>query len=134
MIKGWKEWSVKFLKIYIVFILFALLVNLSMEVMIPTPEEKQMTGIIMFYLIFSFFGSLIYILKSYRPVKMGMLSFVIGFIMELIFMRPQWVLKIFGLNIGGDVIVAALVSSLYWFIAWGIPSYILQRYFFKVNT
>ena len=113
MIKGWKEWSVKFLKIYIVFILFALLVNLSMEVMIPTPEEKQMTGIIMFYLIFSFFGSLIYILKSYRPVKMGMLSFVIGFIMELIFMRPQWVLKIFGLNIGGDVIVAALVLSLY---------------------
>jgi hypothetical protein len=130
----WKERSVNFLKVYTVFILFALLVNLSMEILIPTPEEKQVAGIIMFYLIFSFFGSLIYLLKNYRPVKMGMLSFLIGFILEFAFMRPEWVLKIYGFNIGGDVIGAVLVSSLYWFIAWGIPSYALHRYLFKAKA
>jgi hypothetical protein len=130
----WKGKVVNFLKIYAVFILFALLVNLSMELLIPTPEEKQATMIIMFYMLFSLFGSLIYLLKNYRAVRMGLLSLVIGFVLEFAFMRPDWVLKIYGLNIGGDVIGAVLVTSLYWFIAWGIPSYVLHRYVFKTKS
>jgi high-affinity Fe2+/Pb2+ permease len=130
----WKERLVDFLKVYAVFILFALLVNLSMEILIPTAEEKQVTGIIMFYLIFSFLGSLIYLLKNYRPVKMGLLSLLIGFILEFAMMRPEWVLNIYNSNITGDVIGAVLVTSLYWFIAWGIPSYALHRFIFKAKT
>jgi hypothetical protein len=130
----WKERLVRFVKIYLVFILFALLVNLSMELLIPTPEEKQATGIIMFYMIFNLFGSLIYHLKSYRPFKMGLLSLLIGFILEFSFMRPDWVLKIYAFSIGGDVIGAVIVTSFYWFIAWGIPSYVLHRYIFKTKT
>jgi hypothetical protein len=128
-----KEMFVDFFKVYAVFILFPLLINLSMEILIPTAEEKQVTGIIMFFLIFSFFGSLIYLKKNYRWVKMGMLSLLIGFILEFAFMRPEWVLNIYNSNITGDVIGAVLVTSLYWFIAWGIPSFALHRLFSKLK-
>ena len=127
----WKERLVKFLEIYAVFVLSALLVNLSMELLIPTPEEKQALMIIIFYMMFSFFGSLIYLLKNYRPVRMGLLSLVLGFVLEFVLMKPDWVLKIYAFNVDGDAIGAVLVTSLYWFIAWGIPSYVLHRYVFR---
>jgi hypothetical protein len=130
----WKKRAVDFLKVYAVFILFSMLVNLSMELLIPTPEEKQATGIIIFYTIFSFFGSMIYLFRKYRPVRMGLLSLLIGFLLEFALMRPAWVMNIYGLSITGDVIGAVLVSSLYWFIAWGIPSYALHQYVFKAKS
>ena len=134
MLIMWKERLVDFLKVYSVFILFALLVNVSMEMLIPTPEEKQLTGIVLFYLMFSFFGSAVYLLKKYRALAMGLLSLVIGFVLEFAFMRPEWVLNIYAVTISGDVVGAVVVSALYWFVAWGIPSYILHRYLFRARV
>lgn len=117
----------KFLKIYAIFMVFVLVVNLSMEVFIPTPEEKNVLAIIIFYLIFNLFGSLIFFFKKYKPEIMGGLSFVIGFVLEFAFMRPDWVHRIYSLQIQIGLILAVAISALYWFIAWGIPAYILDR-------
>jgi hypothetical protein len=117
----------KFLKIYAVFMVFVLVVNLSMEVFIPTPEEKNVIAIIIFYLIFNLFGSLIFFLKSYKPEIMGGLSFVIGFVLEFAFMRPDWVNKIYALEISIGIFIAVVISAIYWIIAWGIPAYVLDR-------
>jgi hypothetical protein len=122
---------IRFLEIYAVFMVFALLVNLSMELLIPTPEEKQATGIVMFYALFSIPGSIVLLLKNYRPVRMGLLSLVLGFVFEFAFMLPDWVLNIYTLKMGGDVIGAVIVSAFYWFIAWGLPSYAVRKYLAK---
>jgi len=128
---------IKFLKIYSIFILFAILVNVSLEIIgaillkIPMPENNPITaiaGIVTFYLIFSFLGALIFLFKNYKARKMGLLSLIIGFVLEFTFMRPEWVQNIYAFKIGGDVIVAIIATSFYWFIAWGIPSYIIHKY------
>ena len=126
-----KDKLIKFVKIYFVFILIALLINLTMEMTIPTPEEKNAAGIAMFYMLFSLPGSLVLLLKNYKPLIMGFLSLVIGFIMEFTFMRPDWVMKIYTVQIGGDVIGAVIISAIYWFIPWSVPSFLLQRYILK---
>jgi hypothetical protein len=133
-----KDKIIRFLEVYLAFIGFALLVNLSLEILIPTPEEKQMAGIIMFYILFSFLGSLIFLFKNFRPLHMGLLSLIIGFILEFAFMRPDWVQNIYAFNISektiGPIVVAIIVSSFYWFIAWGIPSYLIHKYLLKTRA
>jgi hypothetical protein len=126
-----KDVIIRFLKTYAVFILIALLINLTMEMTIPTPEEKNAVGIVMFYLLFNFAGSIIFLLKNYRTRVMALLSFIVGFIMEFSFMRPDWVMKIYALQFTGDVVGAVIVSAIYWLIPWGVPAYILHRYVFK---
>ena len=120
----------KFLKIYIAFFLVAMLINLTMELTIPTPEEKNAFGIITLYILFSLPGSLIFLFKNYKPQIMGLFSLVIGFFFEFAFMRPDWVMKIYALNIG-ESIGAVIISAIYWFIPWSIPTYVLQRYIIK---
>jgi len=136
---------IKFLKIFLVFLLFALAANLSMEILVPTPErekivaehgwvymvQSKMTGLTIFYAMFSFVGGVVFLFKFYEPIKMGFLSFVVGFVLEFAFMNPEWVQKIYALQIGGDVIVAVIVSAFYWFIPWGVPSYIFHTWIFK---
>lgn len=119
--------TTRFLAIYLIFVLFALLVNLSMEMIIPTPEVKEPMNIVFFYTIFQFVGSLVFLLKDFESGKMGFLSLVAGFILEFTLMNPEWVKSIYSLSIGGDVIVAAIVSAFYWFIAWGGPSYFARH-------
>ena len=65
---------------------------------------------------------------------MGLLSLLIGFICEFTFMKPEWVEKFYSLNVDGKIIVAVIISAIYWFIIWGAPTYILQKYFSKNNT
>ena len=126
-----KDRIIRLLKIYAVFIMVALLINLTMELTIPTPEEKNAFAIVFFYLLFSLPGSLVLLFKNYRPLKMGLLSFVIGFIFEFAFMRPDWVMKIYSLTAGPDVIGAVIISAVYWLIPWSVPTYILQKYIIK---
>ncbi len=128
---------IKFLKIYIVFFLFALLINLTLEIVfrliIQIPEPLDIRGIINpFFSIFSFFGSLIFFYKSYGPRKMGLLSLVFGQICEFGFMKPEWVRKFYALEISGETIAPFIISSIiYWFPAWFIPSYIIHKYIIK---
>ena len=135
----------KFLKIYIVFLAFVLLVNLSLELIVPTPEREVVIAehgleyfikdkikvLIIFYAIFNFVGSMIFFFKNYKWRKMGLLSFIVGFILEFLLMKPDWVQNIYSLSISFDVITAVVVSALYWFGAWGAPAYILHKYIIR---
>ena len=91
---------VKFLQVYIVFVAFVLLVNLSLELLVSPENRKiieehgwtyflqhQLVGIIIFFLIFSFVGAAIFLKTSYNPRKMGILSFIIGFVLEFTIMK-----------------------------------------------
>lgn len=135
-----KDRIINFLKIYVVFISFVLVVNLSMELLFSPENRKiiadygwsyfvqhQLMGIIVFFALFSCVGAFLYLKTSYEPKRMGLLSFIVGFVLEFAFMRPDWVQNIYAVNIGGDVIVALIVSSLYWFVTWGAPSYIIHK-------
>ena len=140
-----KDKVTKFLKIFLVFLLFALATNLVMEILVPTPErekivaehgvaymvQSKVVGLTFFYGLFSFVGGVVFLFKSYKPLIMGFLSFVVGFVFEFAFMNPEWVQKISALQVGGDVVVAVIVSAFYWFIPWGVPSYIFHRWIFK---
>lgn len=126
----------KFLKIYLIFILSALMINLLLEisfrVVFKIPEPLDIFGIIIFFSIFNFFGSLIFFHKNYEARKMGLLSLLFGQILEFTFMKPEWVLKFYALEISGETIAPFIISSLiYWFPAWAIPSYIIHNYFSK---
>jgi hypothetical protein len=121
----------KFLKIYIAFFLVAMLINLTMELTIPTPEEKNAFAIVFFYMLFSLPGSLIFLFKNYKPQIMGLFSLAIGFFFEFAFMRPDWVMKIYSLTAGLDVIGSVVISAIYWFIPWSVPAFILQKYIIK---
>lgn len=125
-----KEKLVKFLKIYIVFFIVAMLINLTMELTIPTPEEKNAFAIVFFYALFSLPGALVLLLKNYKPWIMGLLSLGIGFFFEFSFMRPDWVMNIYALNIGASIL-SAIISAIYWFIPWSVPAFILQKYILK---
>lgn len=140
-----KNRVIKFLVIYIVFLLFVLVVNLTLEIITPTPEraaviaecgwecflKEKIKGVVIFYVIFNFIGSVIFLLKNYKWKKMGQLSFIIGFILEFLLMRPDWVQNIFSFNITFSVITAVIISSLYWFGAWGAPAYLLHKFILK---
>jgi len=133
-----KEGIIKFLKIYALFFLFALSINLSLEIVLRLilwiPEALDIRGIIIFFSIFSFFGTLIFFYKSYRPRKMGLLSLVFGQICEFTFMKPEWVQDFYALEISMDAIIPFILSSIiYWFPAWFIPSYIIHKYYHRLG-
>ncbi len=121
----------KLVKIYLIFVLSAVLINLLLEIffrfIVRIPEPLDIRGIVVFFLIFNFFGALILLYKDYNARMMGFLSLIFGLILEFIFMKPEWVLKIYALEIGGETIAPLIISSiLYWFPAWAIPSHIVH--------
>lgn len=82
---------------------------------------------------FSLAGSAIFFFKNYKPIKMGLLSFALGFILEFATMKPDWVQNIYTLQIAGGTIVAVIVSAVYWFIPWGVPAYIINKFYEKIK-
>jgi len=132
-----KDKIIEFLKIYLVFILFAVLINLFLEISLrfifEIPETLDVKGIMIFFSIFNFFGALIFFFRRYKAKIMGLLSLVLGQVCEFSFMRPEWVQKIYALEIGMDVFMPFIISSIiYWFPAWLIPSYAIHRYLKKM--
>jgi len=151
-----KDKILKFLKIYAIFVVFAFMINVGvMEVLIGSlivPERQEFTaehgleayaseiifGVTMFYMLFSLPGALILHLKNFNPKKMGLLSLILGFILEFTVLQPNipegegggasWVQGWYAFNISGETIVGTLISAFYWFIVWGIPSYIFHKY------
>jgi len=127
----------KYLKIYTVFVFSSFGINLVMEItfrfFLEIPEKLDILGTSVFFLIFSFFGALIFFHKRYTPIKMGLLSLFFGQFLEFTFMRPEWVIRFYSLEFTEESIIPFIISSLiYWFPAWLIPSYILHR--FKTKT
>lgn len=151
-----KNKIIRFLKNYLVFWLFAVTVSVViMEILIGSiivPERQEFAvehgmvnylfeilfGTTIFYTIFSFFGALIFYFKNYNYKKMGLLSLLLGFILEFTILQPNipegegsgasWVQGWYNLNINGETIVGTLISAVYWFIGWGLPSYVIHKY------
>ena len=127
----------EFLKTYAVFLLFALAVNLVLEILLrfvfEIPETPDIPGITFFYVIFSVAGTAVFLHWGCRPLKMGATSLVAGQFLEFAFMRPEWVQNIYAFRISGDAIGGFAVSSLYWFAAWLIPAYAIRIYGRKGN-
>ena len=147
---------IQFLKIYLVFWLFAVVISVViMEIIIGSlivPERQEFAsehgitaytfevffGTTIFYTIFSFFGALIFYFKNYSYKKIGILSLLLGFILEFTILQPNipegegsgasWVQGWYNLNINGETIVGTLISAVYWFIGWGLPSYVIHKY------
>jgi len=131
----------KFLKTFAIFFIAPMLINMSMEMALG-PENREMiatqglaqfmstkfVGISSFYAIFGLLGAGVYLKKGYHFKTMGKASLALGFIFEFLFMRPSWVRGILSLRINGGVIVAVIVSAFYWWIVWGLPSYVIQKY------
>ena len=136
------------MKIYVVFMLSALLVNVALEIVVPTPEKGRVIaehgwghylavnvrGIVLFYAVFNLVGSTIYYDTNMRSVEMGLASLVLGFFLEFAFMKPDWVLHILAMKPGPVDVVAFMVSILIWYAAWGLPSYMIQRYIMRLEN
>jgi len=156
-----KNKIIRFLKIYLVFWLFAVAISVViMEILIGSilvPERQEfaaehgminysfeiLIGTTIFYTIFSFFGALIFYFKNYGCKKMGILSLLLGFILEFTILQPNipegegsgasWVQGWYSLNISGEIIVGTLISAIYWFIAWAGPTYIIHKFLAKIK-
>ncbi len=130
-----------FLKKYLLFYVSVLVVVIPLE-LIFSPHHRvtiaeygwgyfirnSLIGMGILYALLSFVGLLILLKKGYTPVKMGILSLILGFVIEFFFMKPDWVYAIADFRITGGVFVAVLLSAVYWFAVWGFPSYIVKKY------
>jgi len=131
---------VKFLKIYLVFIAYVLTVNIFLELVISPENHKIIAehgwdyflknvffGITVFYVIFNSVGTIIFIKKRYDPKRMGVLSLIIALILEFTVMRPEWVQNVYKFTISGETFGAIVVTSIFWFATWSVPSYLARK-------
>ena len=130
-----------FLKKYLMFYISVLVVVIPLE-LIFSPNHRvtiaeygwgyfirnSLVGMGILYAILSLIGLLILLESGYTPVKMGVFSLILGFLIEFLFMKPDWVYAITSLRITGGVFIAVLLSAIYWFAVWGVPSYIIKKY------
>jgi len=129
-----------FLKTYLVFTLFCLLVVIPLELLFSPNHSKtiaeyglgyfirtSLMGMVILFAFLSLIGVVILLKKKYKPAKMGVLSLVLGFAIEFLFMRPDWVLALTTFRIGGGLIFAVFISAIYWTAVWGVPSYVVYR-------
>lgn len=132
----------KFTKTYLVFTALVLLVVIPLELLFSPNHPRtiaeygwgyfirhSLTGMVVLFAFISLLGVVLFLWKKYDPVKMGILSLILGFAIEFIFMKPDWVHALSTFKITGGVLIAVLVSALYWFAVWGIPSYVISKYF-----
>lgn len=130
------------LKPYLVFTTITLLVVIPLELIFSPHHRKtiaeyglsyfirhSLVGMVILFALISLIGVVVLLKKKYTPVRMGVLSLILGFAIEFLFMKPDWVQAIVTFKIGGGTIVAVLISAFYWFAVWGIPSYVIYKYF-----
>ena len=70
-----KNKVVRFVGIYLIFMLFAVIINLLLEIVFrlifEIPESLDILGIILFFSVFNLLGALIFFYKSYKARKWG---------------------------------------------------------------
>ena len=138
---------VKFVKVCLVFVLLAVLTNVAMEITVPTPETAgvvaehgwshyltvNVRSLILFYALYNLIGGVIYNSTNLRSVEMGVFSLAVGFALEFAFRKPDWVHHILALQPTPGDFVGVVVSMFYWYIAWGLPSYLIGRYLLSLE-
>lgn len=128
-----------FIKTYFIFVLSCLLVVIPLELLFSPNHSRtiaehglgyfiqtSLLGMVILFAVLSLVGIMILLKKGYNPLKMGTLSFVLGFFIEFVFMKPDWVQVIGSFRLSGGVLVAIVLSAIYWFAVWGVPSYVIQ--------
>jgi hypothetical protein len=129
-----------FIKTYVLFTLLVLLVVIPLELLFSPNHPKTIAefgwgyfifhtlfGMVILYAFLSLIGTVILLKKAYDPVIMGILSLILGFAIEFIFMKPDWVHSLLTFEITGGVIFAVFISAVYWVAVWGFPSYVMTR-------
>lgn len=129
-----------FTKTYLVFTISCLLVVIPLELLFSPKHSKtiaeyglgyfirtSLLGMVILFAVISLIGTVILLKKWYNPVRMGILSFVLGFFIEFVFMKPDWVQAIGSFRLTGGVLIAVVLSAIYWFAVWGVPSYVIQH-------
>ena len=88
-----------------------------------------------FFFVFSIPGFLLFISKKFDFIKMGLFSLFAGFILEFSGFFPvvcgepmNWLHNWHSFADQYWVVLGTLLSSLYWFAAWAIPSYVISQY------
>ncbi len=89
---------------------------------------NMILGAMVLFLIISLVGTIVFLKTGFRPRIMGILSWALGFLLEFTLMKPEWVQSLLNLTPTEDAIGAIIVSSIYWLIPWGLPSYLLYRF------
>ena len=138
---------VKFVKVCLVFVLLAVLTNVAMEITVLTPETAgvvaehgwghyltvNVKSLILFYALFNLIGGVIYNSTNLRSVEMGVFSLAVGFALEFAFRKPDWVHHILALQPTPRDLLAIVVSMFYWYISWGLPSFLIGRYLLSLE-
>ncbi len=107
-----------------IFMLTALLFNVPLEMLIPVPEEKTVSGVVRDYVVFNLIGCAVFFLSELTPKRMGILSLLAGMLfMEYLYAKPEWLRDLLGGQFGESV-GGMLVSCGWWFITWGLPALI----------
>ena len=100
-----------------------------------TPEKYPINiEMMIFYMIYGAIGFFVY-MKVKKVWKMGVISAVIGLLSEFILWKPRWIQIIYGgvsapFETGspvGEVAMAFVFCSLFWFSIWVIPSFVLKK-------
>jgi hypothetical protein len=132
----------KFLKTYLLFMTFILTVNMLMEIVVVKPEtlpiieeyswgyfiiSKLTGGILIMYALYDLLGTIIYYKLKLTPIKMGLIGLAVGMIMEFFFMKPDWVMRFYSLDISFGVIGGLITTAFYWYIPWAAPPYLINK-------
>jgi hypothetical protein len=129
-----------FLRTYPLFTILTLLVVIPLELVFSPVHSKTVAeyglgyfiqhslgGMIVLYAFLGLIGTVLFLKKGYTPLNMGILSLILGFFIEFVFMKPDWVSDILTLKVGGGTLIAVLLSAVYWIAVWGVPSYVIQH-------
>ncbi|OYT42582.1 MAG: hypothetical protein B6U78_00885 [Candidatus Aenigmarchaeota archaeon ex4484_224] len=124
-----KQKILTFFKFYSIFLLFPLIINLPLEIL--HSFSADIFGIIIFFIIFNSFGCFLFFFKNLDYKQMGILSLIFGMFLEFTLMKPEWVIQFYNLIILPENITALIVSSIYWFLPWSLPTLTIQKFLKK---
>ncbi|MFC1682174.1 hypothetical protein ACFL0X_00985 [Nanoarchaeota archaeon] len=124
-----------FLKIFGIFILAALFFNIVLEILhkILVPGTRAITSgwllgmLFLTYVPYSIIGALVKIKKNFSAIQMGIISALVGVIVIEV---SGWIIRIFREGILSNWF-GFTITIIYWFGAWAIPTYIIDKYFKK---
>ena len=87
-------------------------------------------GALFFWILFCLLGSGIFLKKERDPKIIGVYSWVLGYLFEFTWMRPNWVQAILGeIEMWYfELFAAILVTSFTWFMVWALPTYVIGRF------
>ncbi len=120
--------SITFFKMWLVFYLYAVLVNCTGELFLPPGKQINLGWYLSMtlglYLPYSAIGAYLTLKRNPTPWLMGALSLFLGIV---VVERSQWLIKL-ATQFSGGALIGFVITIFYWSLAWFIPSYLINRY------